>query len=85
MIINWNVNKVIADCQKMYHGANDPYETGWNNWPCKQDLYRVKFAVDEMLKKTATFVDEEQWLAEQQTEREKNQVWKALNEMQKLR
>jgi hypothetical protein len=85
MIINWNVDKVIADCQKMYHGANDPYETGWNNWPCKQDLYRVKFAVDEMLKKTANFVDEEQWVSEQQVEREKNQVWKTLNEMQKLR
>lgn len=81
MIIDWNVNKVIAECQKMYLGANDANLTGWVNWPCKQDLYRVKFAVDEMLKKTSTFAGEEEWLEEH----EKEKVWKALNEVQNLR
>ena len=75
MIIDWNVDKVIADCRKMYAGANDTYETGWVNWPCKQDLYRVKFAVDEMLKNTSTFVDETEWLEQQ----EKEKMWKTLN------
>jgi hypothetical protein len=75
MIIDWNVDKVIADCQKMYIGANDPYVTGYVNWPCKQDLYRVKFAVDEMLKKTSGFAGEEEWLEQQ----EKEKMWKALN------
>ena len=75
MIIDWNVDKVIADCRKMYAGANDTYETGWVNWPCKQDLYRVKFAVDEMLKNTPCFSGEEEWLEEQ----EKEKMWKALN------
>ena len=74
MIINWNVDQVIADCQKMYFAANDNYETGWNQWPCKQDLYRVKFAVDEMLKQTSTFTGEQEWLLEQ----EKQKMWKAL-------
>ena len=74
MIIDWNVNQVIAECQKMYRGATDPYETGWNNWPCKQDLYRVKFAIDEMLKNTSGFAGESEWL--EQLEKEK--VWKAL-------
>jgi hypothetical protein len=69
MMIDWNVDKVISDCQKMYRGATDPYATGWNNWPCKQDLYRVKFAVDEMLKKTSTFSGEEEWLLEQEQEK----------------
>jgi hypothetical protein len=68
MIINWNADKVIAECQKMYLGATDPYETGWNNWPCKQDLYRVKFAVDEMLKNTSGFAGEDEWLREQEAQ-----------------
>jgi hypothetical protein len=72
--MDWNVNQVIADCQKMYMGANDPYVTGYVNWPCKQDLYRVKFAVDEMLKKTSGFSGEQEWLEEL----EKEKVWKAL-------
>jgi hypothetical protein len=69
LIINWNVDQVIAECRKMYAGANDPYVTGWNNWPCKQDLYRVKFAVDEMLKNTSGFAGEEEWLREQEAQR----------------
>ena len=74
MIIDWNVDRVIDDCQRMYYGATDPYVTGWNNWPCKQDLYRVKFAVDEMLAQTSKFAGEEEWL--EQLEKEK--MWKAL-------
>ena len=76
MKIDWNVDQVIGQCQKMYTGANDPYVTGWNNWPCKQDLYRVKFAVDEMLRDTGTFVGEQEWLDKQQKEK----MWKALND-----
>ena len=75
MIIDWNVQNVIWECQKMYAGANDPYVSGFNNWPCKQDLYRVKFAVDEMLKNTSTFAGEAEWLEEQEKER----MWKTLN------
>lgn len=80
MITNWNVNHVIAECQKIHAGATDPNLTGWVNWPCKQDLYRVKFAVDEMLKNTSSFSGEEEWLEEQRVEREQKQIWKALND-----
>jgi hypothetical protein len=54
----------------------DPYETGFTQWPCKQTLYKVKFALDEMMENAPTFAGEEEWLAEQ----EKQQVWKKLNE-----
>ena len=63
----------------MYHGANDQNLTGFVNWPCKQDLYCVKFAVDEMLRNTSTFVGEEEWLKEQ----EKEKMWKALKKWAK--
>jgi hypothetical protein len=69
MIMDWNVDRVIGECHKMHRGAMDPYVTGWNNWPCKQDLYRVKFAVDEMLKNTSTFAGEEEWLEEQEKQK----------------
>ena len=74
MIHNWNVDQVINECQKMYQGATDPYVTGWNNWPCKQDLYRVKFAVDEMLANTSKFTGEEDWLKKQEQEK----MWNRL-------
>jgi hypothetical protein len=74
MIQGWDVDQVISECQKMHHGATDPYVTGWNNWPCKQDLYRVKFAVDEMLKNTSRFTGEDEWLLEQEQEK----MWNRL-------
>ena len=74
MKIDWDVNQVINQCQKMHHGATDPYVTGWNNWPCKQDLYRVKFAVDEMLANTSSFTGEEEWLKKQEQEK----MWNRL-------
>ena len=74
MIQTWNADQVISECQQMYHGANDPYMTGFVNWPCKQDLYRVKFAVDDMLSKTPKFTGEAEWLLEQ----EQQQMWKVL-------
>jgi hypothetical protein len=74
MIHNWDVDQVIAECRKMYRGANDSYETGWNNWPCKQDLYRVKFAVEEMLQNTSKFTPEDEWLKEQEQQR----MWQTL-------
>jgi hypothetical protein len=81
MIKDWNVDRVIGECQRMHRGATDPNMTGYVNWPCKQDLYRVKFAVDEMLAKTSRFSGEEEWLLEQA----QHKMWKALNEMQNVR
>ena len=81
MIKNWNVDTVVDQCRRMWTGATDPNVTGWNNWPCKQDLYRVKFAVDEMLRQTPTFVGETEWLEDQQ----KQQVWRVLNEVRNMR
>ena len=74
MTTNWSVDQIIWECQKIHYGATDAHVTGFVNWPCKQDLYRVKFAVDEMLANTGTFVGEEEWLEEQ----EKQRMWKVL-------
>lgn len=69
MIIDWSVEKISNQLHRMHRGANDAYETGYNNWPCKQDLYRVKFLVDELLKDCPNFYGEEEWLKEQEAEK----------------
>ena len=73
--MNYDLEKALAECKKMYYGATDANMTGWVNWPCKQDLYRVKFVVEDLLSKCPTFTDEESWLEEQ----EKQRVWRILN------
>ena len=49
---------------------------GFTTWGCKQDLYRVKFALDEMLAKCPTYAPEAEFLEEHN----KQLVWKALND-----
>ena len=52
---------------------------GFSTWRCKQDLYRVQFALEDMLNKCPTYAPELEWLEQQQLERDQQQVWRALN------
>ena len=76
-IQRWNTQEIINQLRQCSAEVNSRYNDGFTAWGCKQDLYRVKFALDEMLKNSPTFSGEEEWV-------EKEQVWKALNEVQKL-
>ena len=54
----------FKDISYHYSKANDHYLTGWNNWPHKQELYKIYWAVKEALEKTSTFAGEDEWLEE---------------------
>ena len=66
----------MLECEKMYYRATDMRATGWETWPCKQDMYRIKWAVDEMLSQMPTYSVEDEFLEQHN----KELVWKALNE-----
>ena len=74
--MNYSLEQALLECEKMYYRATDMRATGWETWPCKQDLYRVKFALDEMLKNCPTYSVEQEWL----DELEKEKMWKTLKE-----
>jgi len=80
LIRNWNAGDIISDLQKIYFATTDPRMDGFTTWACKQDLYRVQFALERMLKNCPTYSLEEEWLEEQRLEREKQQVWRTLND-----
>ncbi len=80
MIRNWNAGEIISELQKIYFATTDPRMDGYTTWACKQDLYRVQFALERMLKNCPTYSPEDEWLEEQQLERDKEQVWRALND-----
>lgn len=77
MIYTWSVDKIKADLQRIQFACTDPKMDGFVTWGCKQDLYRVKFYLDELLKSCPTYSIEQEWL----DEIEKKKVWKTLNEM----
>jgi hypothetical protein len=74
VIIDWNVNQIISELQKCYWATTDPKMDGFTTWRCKQDLYRVQFALEDMLKNCPVYAPEQEWLEK----REKEKMWTAL-------
>ena len=76
MKIDWDVAHIVQQLQRCNAAVHDSYQTGYVQWSCKQDLYQVKFILDEMLRRAPAFSGEPEWLHEQA----KQQTWKTLNE-----
>ena len=76
MIKHWNVENIIRQINSAYYSCTDPRMDGFVTWGYKQDLYQIKFILDEVLRKCPTYSGEEEWLREQ----EKNLVVKILKE-----
>ncbi len=49
--------------------VNDPRNDGFISWGVKQDLYQLKWFLDDILKNSNTFGPEEEWLREQEQKR----------------
>ena len=69
MIKNWNINEVRNELNKIYWACTDPRMDGFVTWGCKQDLYRVKFMIDDLLEKCPAYSGEDEWLREQEAEK----------------
>ena len=52
-----------------------PYNDGYNQWAIKQDLYRIKWLVDEILSQSPEFSGEKEFLEEHN----KVKMWRTLN------
>lgn len=50
---------------------------GFVAWEIKKDLYKLKFLLDEIIKDSPSYADEQVFLDEQQ----KVKMWRTLNEM----
>lgn len=77
-MITWDADKIISDLRACAREIHSPYNEGYSQWGCKQDLYKVKFALDEIINKCPSFYGEQEFLEEQ----EKKQAWKALSDIQ---
>lgn len=63
---NWDVSTVAQQINTMVYEANSGYNDGFVGWGIKQDLYRIKWLVDDALKRCSTYAPEEEWLREQE-------------------
>ena len=68
------VNNVKMQVLKAHSEICSAYNDGFTTWGLKQELYEIKWLLDECLKRQPTFIDEEEWLKEQH----KKQMWSEL-------
>lgn len=71
-----NVVDVLSQIRMAAYECSDMRTDGWTAYGLKQDLYQIKWALDDALRRCPSFVDEDEWLREQ----EKNRVVKILKE-----
>lgn len=65
---------VISQIRRASAEINSSYNDGFTCWEIKQDLYQIKFFLDEVLQNASKFSGEEAWLEEQS----KKKVWNTL-------
>ncbi len=49
--------------------ANSGYNDGYVSWGYKQDLYRLKWILEDAIKRCPQFAPEEEWLREQEKQK----------------
>lgn len=69
------IDGIITQLRRAYGEVNSPYNDGFTGWAIKQELYEIKFLLDEILKESASFGEiEERYLDRV----DKAKVWREL-------
>ena len=63
---SWDVANVAKQINIAALECNAPQNDGFTQWMAKQDLYKIKWIVDDALRRCGNFSVEEQWLKEQE-------------------
>lgn len=65
----YDITAAAREINAAAYECNDPRVDGFIGWGAKQDLYRLKWILDEALKRCPTYAPEEDWLKEQEKKR----------------
>lgn len=57
---------VIANIRTLAEICKDIRTDSWSAWHIKQELYQLKWSIDEALRKCPTFSIEREWLDQQE-------------------
>lgn len=67
---NWSVDNIAQQIHSIARECSSPYNDGFTGFYVKQDLYQIKFILDEVIKNCPNFGStEEQWLTDQEKKR----------------
>jgi len=66
---DWDTNAIRHQIWAMRYAVTSPYNDGFTAWPVKQELYELKWLIEESLNKCSMFSPEEEWLKEKEQEK----------------
>jgi hypothetical protein len=62
----YSIQDIETKIRSIYNECNNPRNDGYIAWGSKQDLYQIKWLVDDLLQKTSKFSGEDDWLKQQE-------------------
>jgi hypothetical protein len=63
---SWDVGDIVKQINGATYECISPYNDGYTGFYTKQDLYRIKWILDDAITRCPTFAGEEEWLREQE-------------------
>jgi hypothetical protein len=66
---SYSVTKAAQEINSAAYDASDSRMDGYTCWGAKQDLYRLKWILEDALKRCPQFSVEQDWLKEQEQAR----------------
>ena len=66
---NWEISDITSQVHSLAREISSPYNDGYTQWHCKQDLYQIKEVIDAAIRSSPTFAGEQEWLQEQEKKR----------------
>jgi hypothetical protein len=73
---SYNITDAAREINAAAYDASNPKNDGFTAWGAKQDLYRLKWILEDALRRCPIFSPEEEWLREQ----DKKKVIKYLSD-----
>ena len=63
---SYSITKAAQEINSAVYDATDSRMDGFTCWGAKQDLYRLKWLIEDAIKRCPHFSVEEEWLKEQE-------------------
>jgi hypothetical protein len=64
--INYNIQDIESGIRRMFRECSNSRNDGFVAWGIKQDLYQLKWMIDDLLRESPDFSGEKEWLLEQE-------------------
>jgi len=64
-----DVASVVGQINAAAYECNSPYNDGFIGWGYKQDLYRIKWILEDAIRRCPKYSPEPEWLREQEKQK----------------